>query len=104
MAAFSPVGQRIQQALAASLRRDPSTIAAGDHLRDDLGLDSLTVFELLYDLETTFDLDIPNEDLPDLQTLGDVIAYVESRVTASPPSAGNAATRTPAAKSNARRR
>ncbi len=95
MTALSPIGQHIQHALATSLRRDSATIRPEDHLRDDLGLDSLTVFELLYELEKRFDLAIPNEDLPDLQTFGDVAAYVEARVASSPPST-NAASISPA--------
>ena len=40
-------------------------------------------FELLYDLEKAFDLEIPNDDLPGLQTLKDVVQYVEARVNSS---------------------
>ncbi len=83
MTDMSPIGQQIQEALATSLQRERSTISPGDHLRDDLGLDSLMLFEWLYELEKTFDLEIPNEDLPNLQTLGDVITYVDARVAPS---------------------
>ncbi len=84
MTDLSPIGQQIQEALATSLQREPSTIHPENHLRDDLGLDSLVLFEWLYELEKAFDLEIPNEDLPNLQTLGDVITYVEARVTPPP--------------------
>lgn len=87
MTDLSPIGQQIQKALAASLQREPSTIHPENHLRDDLGLDSLVLFEWLYELEKAFELEIPNEDLPNLQTLGDVITYVEARVTSPTPSA-----------------
>ncbi|MDD9860070.1 MAG: acyl carrier protein [Nitrospira sp.] len=87
MTDLSPIGKQIQEALAASLQREPSTIHPENHLRDDLGLDSLVLFEWLYELEKAFDLEIPNEDLPNLQTLGDVITYVEARVTSPTPSA-----------------
>lgn len=80
MALESPVGKQIREVLATSLRRDASTIKPEHSLRDDLGLDSLMTFELLYDLEKAFDLEIPNDDLPGLQTLADVIKYVEGRV------------------------
>jgi acyl carrier protein len=77
----SPVGKQIREVLATSLRRDASTIKPEHHLRDDLGLDSLMTFELLYDLEKAFDLEIPNDDLPGLQTLDDVVKYIEGRVS-----------------------
>jgi len=81
MALESPVGKQIREVLATSLRRDASTIKPEHHLRDDLGLDSLMTFELLYDLEKAFDLEIPNDDLPGLQTLDDVVKYIEGRVS-----------------------
>ncbi len=87
MTSWSLIGRQIQQALATSLKRESAAIKPEHHLRNDLGLDSLMVFELLYDLEKNFDLEIPNEDLPGLQTVGDVTAYVEARVHASPPTA-----------------
>lgn len=91
--ALSPIGERITDVLAASLERDPSTIKPDQHLRDDLGLDSLRTFELLYDLERAFDLEIPNDDLPGLQTLADVITYVEARVPARAQADGSAPAR-----------
>jgi len=69
----------IIQALAKALRREPSTIRPEDHLREDLGLDSLAVIELLFKLEEAFDLQIPDQDLPNLATVAAVLAYVEER-------------------------
>ena len=83
MTTLSQIGHQIQEALATFLRRDPSTVEPEHNLREDLGLDSLMTFELLYELEKAFDLEIPNEDLPGLQTLGDLIAYVEGRLHSS---------------------
>lgn len=91
--ALSPIGERITDVLAASLERDRSTIKPDQHLRDDLGLDSLRTFELLYDLERAFDLEIPNDDLPGLQTLADVITYVEARLPARAQAGGTATAR-----------
>ena len=85
MTALSPSGRQIQEALATFLRREPSTIKPEHHLREDLGLDSLMTFELLYELEKAFDLEIPNEDLPGLQTLADIVSYVDARVPSSMP-------------------
>ena len=79
----SVVGKQIREVLATSLQRKPSSIKPEHSLRDDLGLDSLMTFELLYDLEKAFDLEIPNDDLPGLQTLDDVVKYVEERVNSS---------------------
>lgn len=80
MTALSPSGRQIQEALAIFLQREPDTIKPEHHLREDLGLDSLMTFELLYELEKTFGLEIPNENLPGLQTLADIVSYVEAKV------------------------
>lgn len=80
MAAESSIGKQIREVLATSLKRDPSSVKPEHNLRDDLGLDSLMTFELLYDLEKAFDIEIPNDDLPGLQTLADVVHYVEGRM------------------------
>ena len=48
------VTQKIVAALADYLKRDPATIEPNHHLRDDLGLDSMAVIELLYKIEDLF--------------------------------------------------
>lgn len=73
--------EKIIQALADYLKRDAATIKTAHHLRDDLGLDSMAVIELLYKIEETFDLQIPDQDLVGLATVGSVASYVEGRLT-----------------------
>ena len=46
---------------------------------DDLGADSLDIVELVMAFEEAFDLDIPDEDAEKLQTVGDVVKYIEER-------------------------
>ena len=72
--------KKIIQALAEYLKRDAATIQENYHLRDDLGLDSMAVIELLYKIEETFNLQIPDEDLMELTTVGAVADYVEKRL------------------------
>ena len=82
MASESDVAARTRAALAARLKRDIDAIRIQDDLRNDLGLDSLDMIELLFKIEEVFDLEIPNEDLVQIATVGDVIAYVERRLAA----------------------
>lgn len=81
---------KIIQALAEYLKRDARTIKAAHHLRDDLGLDSMAVIELLYKIEETFDLQIPDQDLVGLATVGSVASYVEGRLSPAKPAAKKA--------------
>ncbi len=80
MTADTTISLKIRTALGEYLKRDPATILATQHLRDDLGLDSMAVIELLYRIEEAFDLQIPNQDLAGLTNVGHVVTYVEKRL------------------------
>ena len=79
------ISLKIRTALAEYLKRDPDRILVTQDLRDDLGLDSMAVIELLYRIEETFDLQIPDQDLVGLATVGHVVIYVEKRLGKSTP-------------------
>ena len=51
----------------------PATASLGE-----LGLDSLSIVDLLFKLERTFEVSIPDEALPSLATIGDLVEYVNS--------------------------
>jgi acyl carrier protein len=82
MASESTIATQIRTALAQHLKRDVSKIRPQDRLREDLGLDSLAMIELLFKIEEHFDLEIPNEDLSRVTTVADVTAYVEEKLGA----------------------
>ena len=46
------------------------------NLRDDLGVDSITIAEVIFQLEDIFEIEIPNEDLMNINTVGDLKGYV----------------------------
>jgi acyl carrier protein len=80
MATDPTISLKIRTALGEYLKRDPATILVTHHLREDLGLDSMAVIELLYRIEEAFDLQIPDQDLVGLTTVGHVVTYVEKRL------------------------
>jgi acyl carrier protein len=80
MATDPAISLKIRTTLGEYLKRDPATILTTQHLRDDLGLDSMAVIELLYRIEEAFDLQIPDQDLAELTHVGHVATYVEKRV------------------------
>ena len=90
------VTSQIIQSLATYLKRDPSSITDSHHLRDDLGLDSVAIIELLFEIEDRFKIQIPDQDLPGLSTVGSVADYVQQRLIAGE-SAPKAATKPAAA-------
>ena len=46
---------------------------------EDLGADSLDVVELVMALEEKFDIEIPDDEAEKIQTLNDVVTYIESK-------------------------
>jgi acyl carrier protein len=87
MATDPTVSLKIRTSLGEYLKRDPATILITQHLRDDLGLDSMAVIELLYRIEEAFDLQIPDQDLVGLTTVDHVVTYVEKRLGKAPSAA-----------------
>lgn len=73
------LSRQVYETLGNYLRRDPATLHPEDSLRDDLGLDSLQTIELVYEVETAFDLQIPDEDFGRLRTIGNVVTYLVER-------------------------
>jgi acyl carrier protein len=80
MATDPTISLKIRTTLGEYLKRDPATILTTQHLRDDLGLDSMAVIELLYRIEEAFNLQIPDQDLAELTHVGHVVTYVEKQL------------------------
>lgn len=70
--------EKIKEMVAENLGVDESTITETSSFKDDLGADSLDLFELVMALEEEFGVEIPTEDLEQIATVGDVIKYVEA--------------------------
>ena len=98
------VSDKITRALADYLKRDAASIQANHHLRDDLGLDSMAVIEMLYRIEEVFNLQIPDEDLVGLTSVGEVVSYVEGRLASSASSTSSSSAKSPGAKPAAKRK
>ena len=77
------VRERIHQILFRYLGVDESELLPEANLQDDLGADSLDVVELVMAFEESFDLQVPDEDVERMRTLGDIERYLEKRVQGS---------------------
>jgi acyl carrier protein len=56
---------------------DPAAVARDTRLREDLGVDSLTLIEVAVATEDALGVPLPDEDLECFQTVGDAIDYVQ---------------------------
>ena len=71
--------EKMQEMLAEQLNCEAESITPDTSFKDDLGADSLDLFELVMALEDEYSIEIPSEDLADLNTVGDVIEYMKSK-------------------------
>ena len=71
--------EKMKQMLAEQLNCDPDSITLDTSFKDDLGADSLDLFELTMALEDEYSIEIPAEKFPDLVTVGDVLEYLKSK-------------------------
>ena len=71
--------EKLQEIIAEVLNVDPEEITMDTTFVDDLGADSLDLFELVMALEDEYSVEIPAEDLQNLATVGDVMKYLKDK-------------------------
>ena len=69
--------EKIRDLLAEQLDSPADSITPESDIIDDLEADSLTVLDMVMTLEDEFDIEIPDEDVEKLRTVGSVVSYVE---------------------------
>lgn len=69
--------EKIAEIVKEQLNTDME-ITEATSFKDDLGADSLDIFELVMALEEEFGVEIPSEDLENVNTVGDVISYLKA--------------------------
>lgn len=69
--------ETVKKLIAEGLGIEESKITPDATFAEDLGADSLDLFELAMSLEDEFDIKIPSEDLENMNTVSDVVNYVE---------------------------
>ena len=71
--------EKMKELIADQLSVEAETITETSTFKEDLGADSLDLFELVMALEDEYNVEIPAEDLEKLSTVGDVIAYLKDK-------------------------
>ena len=69
--------EKIKEIIAESLGTEISTRTEETSFKEDLGADSLDLFEMVMALEEAFNVEIPSEDLEKIKTIKDVKDYIE---------------------------
>jgi acyl carrier protein len=70
---------RVKEIIVELLGVDASKVTRDARFREDLEADSLDLVELIMEFESRFGSDISDEDAQKLETVGDVVDYIDSR-------------------------
>ncbi len=71
--------EKMQEIIAEQLSVDAESITEASSFKEDLGADSLDLFELVMALEDEYSVEIPAEDLENLTTVGQVMDYLKAK-------------------------
>lgn len=69
--------EKIQQIIAEVLNVDASEVMPGTTFTDDLGADSLDLYQIILGVEDAFDIEIPQEEAEKIVTVGDAVELIQ---------------------------
>lgn len=72
--------EKVKDILAKQFEVEADTITEQTDIAEDLGADSLDVVDVLMSLEDAFDVEIPDEEIENIHTVGDLVSYIEEHM------------------------
>ncbi len=72
--------EKVKVILAEQFDIDEDTINPETDLQEDLGADSLDVVDLLMSIEDEFEIEVPDEEIENIRTVGELVSYIEANV------------------------
>ena len=70
--------EKMKVIIAEQLSVDAESVTEASSFKEDLGADSLDLFELVMALEDEYSVEIPAEELEKMSTVGDVMEYLKN--------------------------
>lgn len=70
--------EKLKAIIADVLNLDENDIHMDSTIVDDLGADSLDIFQIIMGIEETFDIEIDNEDAEKIVTVGDAVEQIKN--------------------------
>ena len=74
---------RISNLIKEQLHNEKIEVTVKTNIQEDLGIDSIALMEFIITLEDEFNLNIPDEDVEDIQTMGELVDYFSRRLKSS---------------------
>ncbi|MEQ1936254.1 MAG: acyl carrier protein [Fimbriimonadaceae bacterium] len=75
----SDIFERVKKVVVEELGVKPEEVVESASFTEDLGADSLDVVELVMALEDEFGIDIPDEEVGNIKTVGDATTYISGK-------------------------
>ncbi len=72
------VFEKVRDIIAEQFDVETDEVTAESNIVDDFGADSLDVVDLISSVEDEFDVQIPDEKVEGIKTVGDIVAFIES--------------------------
>lgn len=72
--------EKVKMILSSQFDVEEESITPDTNIADDLGADSLDVVDMLMSLEDEFDVEIPDEEIERIRTVGELVAYIEENM------------------------
>ena len=70
--------EKVKEILAEQNDVEEDKITADTDLQEDLGADSLDVVDLLMSIEDEFEVEVPDEEIENIKTVGSLVSYIEA--------------------------
>lgn len=70
--------EKISRIIAGQIGVEAEKITMSSDFKEDLGIDSLDIFEIIMELEEEYSVEIPTEDLENMKKVADLVNYIDS--------------------------
>ena len=74
------VFDKIKDIIVEQLDVEEDAVTMEASITEDLGAASLAVVDLVMSIEESFDVEIPDEEVENIKTVGDIVKYIENKV------------------------
>lgn len=74
------VFEKLKEILAEQLDVDENSITTDSMLIEDLGADSLDAIDIVMSIEDEFKIEVPDEIIEKIETVGDMLNYIENNI------------------------
>ena len=74
------VFEKVKAILSEQFDVEEDTITLETSISEDLGADSLDIVDLLMSLEDEFEIEVPDDEIENIKTVGELVKYIEGNV------------------------